>query len=74
MQIDHVLDGKSAAQTHHEMFSGAKIVHRWIPLHLTPAEQMELHAELENLTDRYFRLVQEGDDQTGALGLFLLPN
>lgn len=74
MQIDPVLDGKSTAQMYHEVFSTANVVHRWVPLHLTPTELAELHAELEQLTARYFRPFQEGDRQTAALGLFLLPN
>lgn len=74
MQIDPVLDGKSTSETYHEVFGTANVIHRWIPLHLTPTELTELNAELQHLTARYFRPFQEGDEQTAALGLFLLPN
>lgn len=74
LQIDPVLDGKSTAQTYHEVFGAASVIHRWVPLHLTPAELAALHAELERLTARFFRPFQEGDGQTAAVGFFLLPS
>ncbi|WP_221088683.1 hypothetical protein [Deinococcus aquaedulcis] len=74
MQLDPVWGTWTTAETHHHLFAAATTLSRWVPLQLTQAELQALQADLEALTARYYRPFEEGDRQTAALGLFLLPN
>ncbi|GGL00528.1 hypothetical protein [Deinococcus radiotolerans] len=73
LQVDPVMGDLSVSETYAQVFAPAHTVTRWVPLNLSPDELTELRRDLDALTARYFRPVQDSERQTAALGLFLLP-
>lgn len=57
-----------------ELYAQHGLIHRWVPLRLTPDNLTDFHRELEALTARYFRPFAPDEEANVTLGLFLLPH